>query len=131
MQHADATIQVWAMVESQHALENLQSIVSVPGLDGVYVGPNDLALSLGATPGTASPAREVQDALSHVLAVAHHVGVAVGAYCADADTAASLAQLGYDLVTPGNDVVLIREGASRRIAITRGIHFNETVRAGY
>lgn len=131
MRHADTTVQVWAMVESRQALENLQDIVAVPGLDGVYVGPNDLALSLGVTPATSPIAREVHDALSRVLDVAHAAGVAAGAYCADAETAASLVRDGYDLVTPGNDVVLLREGAARRIAVTRAADLGETGHAGY
>lgn len=130
-QHADVTVQVWAMVESQQALENLQDIVSVPGLDGVYVGPNDMALSLGVTPGISPVAPEVHDALSRVLAVAHAAGVAVGAYCGDAETAAALVRDGYDLVTPGNDVVLLREGATRRIAVTRATAVSEADHAGY
>ncbi|KAB8164513.1 2,4-dihydroxyhept-2-ene-1,7-dioic acid aldolase [Streptomyces sp. 3MP-14] len=117
---ADDTVQVWAMVESRTALENLESILAVPGLDGVYVGPNDLALSLGVEPGTVPVAPEVEDALARVLRRARAAGVAAGAYCADAAMARRLADDGFHLVTPGNDMVLLREGAARRLAEIRG-----------
>ena len=48
--HADETILTLAMVESVESLANLEAILETPGLDGVYVGPNDLALSLGEAP---------------------------------------------------------------------------------
>jgi len=131
VQHADTTVQVWAMIESRQALENLEEIVAVPGLDGVYVGPNDMALSLGVPPATSPVAPEVQDALSRVAAFAHGAGVAVGAYCADAQMAAQLVADGYDLVTPGNDIVLLREGAAARLTVTRGNAPSASVDAGY
>jgi 4-hydroxy-2-oxoheptanedioate aldolase len=120
LDRADETVQVWAMVESATALANLAEIVATPGLDGVYVGPNDLALSLGVTPATVPVAEEVTAALATILATAHSVGVAVGAYCADARMARQLADDGFDLVTPGNDVVLLRDGVTARLATIRG-----------
>lgn len=117
---ADTTVQAWAMIESAAALDALEEIVAVAGLDGVYVGPNDLALSLGVTAGTDPLAPEVQEALATVVSVAHRAGVAAGAYCATAEQAATLTRIGYDLVTPGNDAVLIRESATRRIRTVRG-----------
>ena len=73
--HANDTVSVWAMIESREALENLHEIVAVPGLDGVYVGPNDMALSLGVAPATSPVAAEVREALSRVLEVGHAAGV--------------------------------------------------------
>lgn len=120
VREADHTVQVWAMIESRQALTNLEQILAVPGLDGVYVGPNDLALSLGAIPATNPVASEVTAALNQICASAHAAGVAVGAYCVDAPMARQLAEQGYDLVTPGNDTVLLREGVAARTALIRG-----------
>ncbi|WLQ35194.1 aldolase/citrate lyase family protein [Streptomyces castrisilvae] len=117
---ADRTVQVWAMVESATALENLDAILAVPGLDGVYVGPNDLALSLGVRPATVPMAPVVEQALARVATGAHAAGVAAGVYCGDAATARRMADIGYDLVTPGNDIVLLREAAGRRISEFHG-----------
>jgi 4-hydroxy-2-oxoheptanedioate aldolase len=128
---ADDTVQVWAMVESKAALDHVEEIVAVPGLDGIYVGPNDLALSLGVTPATVPVAAEVTAALARVLAVAHAAGVAVGAYCADAQMARRLADDGFDLVTPGNDVVLLRDGVRSRLATIRGDAHPESSPSGY
>lgn len=128
---ANDTVQVWAMVESAAAMGNLAEIVATPGLDGIYVGPNDLALSLGVTPATVPVAQEVTAALGEILAAAHSAGVAVGAYCADARMARQLADDGFDLVTPGNDVVLLRDGVAARLATIRGEVGVDRASSGY
>ena len=48
--HANETIVTFAMIETAQALDNLDSILSVEGLDAIYIGPSDLSLSLGCTP---------------------------------------------------------------------------------
>lgn len=127
---ADRTVEVWAMIESRSALDHLEDIVSVPGLDGVYVGPNDLALSLGVEPGQDPVHRDVADALLRVVEVAHAAGVAAGAYCAHGGAARDLARDGYDLVTPGNDVVLLKEAAARALRASRGVEEGEAGEGG-
>ena len=49
-QHANDTIVTFAMIETAAALENLDEILSVEGLDAIYIGPSDLSLALGCTP---------------------------------------------------------------------------------
>src|ERR1700712_3866714 len=44
--HADKTILAWAMVETEAAIENVEEILAVEGLDGIYIGPSDLSMTL-------------------------------------------------------------------------------------
>ncbi|TNY35498.1 HpcH/HpaI aldolase family protein [Thermomonospora catenispora] len=118
--HADAHVMTWAMIESRAALENLEEIAATPGLDGVFVGPNDLALALGAEPGRAVPPPEVAGALRRVVSAAHAAGVLAGAFCADGAAARRLAGQGYDFVTPGNDMAILRRAAAEGVALARG-----------
>lgn len=118
--HADDTVLTWAMVESAEALRNLDGILATPGLDGVYVGPNDLALSLGEAAGQRQPAARVSEALARVASAARDAGRWAGVFCADPHIARQMITLGYHLVTPGNDVGVIRQAAAERIAIARG-----------
>ena len=113
--HADAEVLTWAMVESVESLGALAEILAVPGLDGVYVGPSDLALSMGLAPAHAMPG-PVLAAVHEIAAAARASGVMTGIYCGTGAEAGGLAAAGYDLVTPGNDVALVRESATRRIA---------------
>jgi 4-hydroxy-2-oxoheptanedioate aldolase len=121
MNHADSTILTWAMVESAEALDNLDAILATPGLDGVYVGPNDLALSLGEVPGQDKPPKPVAEALDHDVKAARAAGRWAGVFCADPQVARQMIELGYHLVTPGNDIGILRQGAAERIAIARGV----------
>lgn len=118
--HADATVLAWAMVESAAALDDLEAILAVPGLDGVYVGPNDLALSLGEPPGQLQPPPRTSAALRHVAERARAAGLWAGAFSLDAAFGAELAGMGYQLVTPGSDVGILRSAAAARIATVRG-----------
>ena len=49
-ENANDTVLALAMIETEQALENLDGIMSTPGLDGIYIGPADLSLSLGCAP---------------------------------------------------------------------------------
>ena len=71
---ADETILTLAMVESAESLSNLEEILDTPGLDGIYVGPNDLALSLGEVPAQAQPPPKVADALARIAEATNAAG---------------------------------------------------------
>ena len=127
---ADVTVQVWAMVESKTGLDNVRDIATVPGLNGIYVGPNDLAMSLGIAPAQVPTPSQIGDALSHVKQVAHKSGIAVGTFCGDIAMAKSMTIDGFDMVTPGNDMGLLKEAVAHRIAELRGTAFKPTT-GGY
>jgi 4-hydroxy-2-oxoheptanedioate aldolase len=130
--HADSTVLAWAMIESRSALDNLDAILATPGLDGVYVGPNDLALSLGETPAAPRVSQAVLTALAEVAVAARRHGRWAGVFCADATLAHQMVEMGYHLVTPGNDVGVIRAAARERIAHVRGtIGRTEVPSGGY
>ncbi|WP_370185446.1 HpcH/HpaI aldolase/citrate lyase family protein [Rhodococcus wratislaviensis] len=116
---ADETILTWAMVESSRALANLEEIVDVDGLDGIYIGPNDLALSLGEPAGGAISPR-VREAIEVIARATHSAGKYVGAFCGGEDAARDLVDLGLDLITPGNDISYLRDAATRRLDAVRG-----------
>jgi 4-hydroxy-2-oxoheptanedioate aldolase len=119
--HADTTVLTWAMIESRVALENVEDILATPGLDGVYVGPNDLALSLGETPAAATLPAPVRAALAVVADAARRHGRWAGAFCSDGVVAREMVELGYHFVTPGNDVGILRAAATARIAQVRAL----------
>lgn len=120
LDHADSTILTWAMIESAAGLENLDAILDTPGLDGVYVGPNDLALALGERPAGAGMPPRTAEAVAHVAQRAREAGRWAGVFCPDGAAALQLISLGYQLVTPGNDVGVMRQAAYERLATVRG-----------
>ncbi len=116
---ADDTVLPWAMIESAAALDSLDEIAATPGLFGLYVGPNDLALSLGERPG-GGIGGVVGEAAHRVVKVARANGLASGLFCADGAEARKWAQAGFNLVTPGNDVSLLRDAATQRLHAIAG-----------
>src|SRR3954449_12995204 len=62
--HANEEVLASAMIETRAALDALDAILAVPGLDGVYVGPSDLSASLGLTPQLDPDDGEVLEGLS-------------------------------------------------------------------
>lgn len=130
VEHVRDVIMPWAMIESKQALENLDAILATPGLFGVYVGPNDLALDLGLPAG--GPIQgAVADLALDIAERAHQAGLVAGIFCANGVEAARWANAGFDLVTPGNDVSLLRAAGGERIAQARNRAAQDESHGGY
>jgi 4-hydroxy-2-oxoheptanedioate aldolase len=112
-QHANHTVLAIAMIETQKALDNLDEIMSTPGLDGVYVGPSDLGLSLGGTPKPDQTDPKVVEAIERILASAQAHGVAAGIHCGSTVYARRMIDRGYRFVTIMTDNLLLATNAKR------------------
>ncbi|MER2537443.1 MAG: aldolase/citrate lyase family protein [Rhizobiaceae bacterium] len=118
---ADEEIVALAMIETQDGLDNLDAIVATEGIDGIYVGPNDLCLALGAAPRAESDDPRVVDAIRRVVDHCRSAGKAAGIFCSSGEGAAMRAAQGFNFVTPGNDAALLgrtvrAEAAAARLA---------------
>lgn len=118
--HANDEILVLAMIETVEGLTNLDAIVATPGLDGVYVGPNDLALALGLAPMAESREAPVVGAIERIRARVVAAGKIAGIFCSGGAGAAQRVSEGFDLVTPGNDAALLRAACAAAVATARG-----------
>lgn len=104
-------------IESRTALENLDEIAAVDGVDAVFIGPSDLAASLGHLGQVSHP--EVKAAIEDALArIAVH-GKAAGVFCADAGQAASYQANGAHFVALGADTGLLRSAAIKLLDSVR------------
>ncbi|MEF3273556.1 MAG: aldolase [Chloroflexus sp.] len=101
---------VMPMIETASALEQVEEIAAVPGIDGLYVGPADLSLSLGLSVPVDFTAPAFQSALARVVAACRSRGLAVGIY-ARPELAADLAALGFNFITIANDTDLLMNAA--------------------
>ncbi len=114
--HANEEIVTLAMIETAEGLENLEAIVATEGLDGIYVGPNDLCLALGMPPVAESTEAVVREATARVVAACKAAGKVTGVFCSSGPAAAERVAQGFMMVTPGNDANLL--GAAARAAVT-------------
>jgi 4-hydroxy-2-oxoheptanedioate aldolase len=97
-------------IETLAGLENLDAIAAVEGVDGVFLGPADLAAAMGhlGQPMHADVRAAVQQALPRIRAA----GKAAGVYCADPDIAADYAALGASFFLIAADAILLRTAAA-------------------
>ncbi|HVH49291.1 MAG TPA: aldolase/citrate lyase family protein [Sphingomicrobium sp.] len=109
---ANRELLVLGMIETREGLDNLEEILAVSGLDGIYVGPNDLSLALGHRPENESSVPEVAEAIELVRRRTIETGKIAGIFCSNGPAAAMRVAQGFDLVTPGNDAAVLR-GAVR------------------
>ncbi len=119
-QHANDTVLAIAMIETVQAMANLDEIMSIKGLDAIYVGPNDLAVSLGYEPQYAPKDPEVGEAIDTILAAALRHGIVPGIHCGSADMAAEMTAKGFQLVSLMSDARLLVDAAAGAIATARG-----------
>jgi 4-hydroxy-2-oxoheptanedioate aldolase len=102
---ADANVVVLAMIETAAGLENVAEICAVRGLDGVYVGPSDLRLSIGgATPGDPELDDTFDAALAAIRGAAEAAGIAVGIHTFDGRTARQRLVEGFTFVSIDGDL---------------------------
>ncbi|MCZ2805459.1 aldolase/citrate lyase family protein [Modestobacter sp. VKM Ac-2983] len=107
---------VLVVLETAEALAELDAVLAVDGLDGVYVGPVDLAASLGLAD---APAR-LREVLSSVLTRARAAGVPVGVHAFDGAGAASYAAQGATIVTAAMDTTVLSTALAEQLRLARG-----------
>jgi len=117
--HANETILTLAMIETVEALEHLDDILATPGLDGVYVGPSDLSLSLGLPRVGDLNDPTLMRTLDTILNAATRHNVVPGVHAYTPENAIRLSERGFRLVTPADDTRLLRAAASTAAAEAR------------
>ena len=117
-ERANAGIYVSVMLETAEALEAIDEIVAVPGLDGVVIGPWDLSASLGLLGEVEHPT--LVGAMEKIIETARAAGLSVGSGMpVDADFAAQQADRGVQLLQVGGDIVYAIKSADQ---IVNAIH---------
>lgn len=117
--HANNEVLVFVMIESKKAVRNLDSILAVPGIDGILIGPNDLSLTYGGKPGS-EPEGEAADAIELVRSQAAGRQLLTGIFCADGAMARRRIDQGFQLVTPGNDAAILKNGCLQQLSHLAG-----------
>ena len=107
----ESRVSVFAMIETAAALADVAEICAVPGLSGIYVGPADLAISMGVevTKSTSHPA--VRDAIADIERAASAAGLVSGIHAGDGKVGHAMAQLGFQMITLASESQALRRGA--------------------
>ncbi len=118
------------MIETREAMENLDEILSVKGLDAVYIGPSDLSISYGYPPGGDKPDEWMAEAQKKILDACQRHGVQPGIHCGAPAYARKMIEMGFKFVTVGGDTRFVTMGAAATVQEMRCAAPSNPARAG-
>lgn len=116
----EARVSVFAMIETAAALANLADICAVDGLAGIYIGPADLAISMGHRPAGSTRQPDVLDAIVRIHRVATAAGLVTGIHASEGKTGHAMAQLGFRMITLAAESAALRRGAIEHLREATG-----------
>ena len=105
-------------VEHIEGVRNIESIVDVPGIDAILIGPFDLSGSLGILGQITHP--QVQEAIKEIKRHCEAAGVPVGIFAVDAQSAKSFVEKGFNLIALGMDADYLWRSAQAALDEVRG-----------
>lgn len=108
---ADEHLAVIVMIETIQAVEHAEAILAVEGVVGCFIGPNDLALSMGLTQKDMGPGSQHEAAMLHVLDAAKTTGKAAGKHCFSAAEVTTRIGQGFQFLALASDGVFLAKGA--------------------
>lgn len=109
---ANRMTMVFAMVETAEALANVEEIAATPGLDGLFVGPSDLSITLSKGERVDKTGKETLEAMKRVGAAAQRNGLVAGAFGGSADVIKVYQAIGFTFIAAAVDVDLMQWGAA-------------------
>ena len=116
---ANATAQAIAMIETRAALDALDDILAVDGIDGVFVGPSDLSIALSGGVSVEPRGAALMSEARRVASRAKAHGKYAAMFCFDGADARAMLALGYRLCTIASDHALMRAAAQAELAAAR------------
>jgi 4-hydroxy-2-oxoheptanedioate aldolase len=116
---ANDEVLVIPMIETQEAIDNIDAILDVPGISGIYIGPSDLGFSLGMVPKLDREEPEIFPIYEKLIKATQKRGLFAGIHNQTGAYAARMIQMGFRFVTIFNDSGLMARAARAEIAIAR------------
>lgn len=117
MANANEETTVIIQAESSAAVEDIEEICAVPGVDSIFIGPNDLSASLGHFGEFEHP--EVQSAMDRVQQAAESAGLTLGYFGSTTESVLPAINKGYSLITVGVDVLFMGQAAAATLTDLR------------
>ena len=117
--NANADVAVIVMIETVEAIGNLDDILSVPGLDAVYVGPSDLSVSLGLPPGNNDGRAAFDEALATIVTGCVRRGVIAGCHTVS-ELCQRRVEQGFRMITVTSDATALSRALEDELRRARG-----------
>jgi 4-hydroxy-2-oxoheptanedioate aldolase len=113
--HIDDEVLIVLQCEHIQAVEDADKIFSVPGIDAIFVGPNDLAASMRGKDGKPASAQATKEAMDHILATCQKHKVAAGVHCGSADEVNLRAEQGWQFMAITSELKMMLSGAAAEV----------------
>ncbi|CCL98551.1 uncharacterized protein FIBRA_00551 [Fibroporia radiculosa] len=117
---ANDGVLVIVQIETREAMQNLDDILAVDGVDGVFIGPYDLSLAHGYPPPSPDPHPEVEKMIHEILRKAHAHSKKCAMFCTTGAQAAKRAEEGFDMVNVMTDKSALTNALAYNLAIASG-----------
>ena len=124
-EQANQNILIMLIIETAEAVENLEEIARVPGIDVLFIGAFDLCLSLGLNPFD-MPLPEIDAVMARALEIGRSTGVAVGAGASNPQELLALAEKGFTFLSYGPDYQLLVGAIRPGVEAYRQLERSET-----
>ena len=116
---ANDNILVVLQTESPRGVENAEAIYSLPGVDAIFIGPNDLRFQMRAPDGTFPTAEAHEAAIQQVIKVGKQVKCPTGIHAMDPKSALERAAQGMQFIAVGSDLRMLTQKAQETIEVLR------------
>lgn len=127
----EARASVFVMIETARGVDAVDDIAAVPGLAGLYVGPADLAISLGYGLAQAWTEPTVVDAMARVRAAGDRAGLVSGIHAGDGRIGRAAADKGFRMITLASESQALRRGATEHLREATGDGPSASTSGGY
>ena len=112
LKEANRMTMVFAMIETVQALDAVEDIAATPGLDGLFVGPSDLSITLSNGAGIDRTGPATLAAMARIARAAKANGLVAGAWGGPAENCRKFMELGYTFLAAPTEVDLLQAGAA-------------------
>src|SRR5476651_1136695 len=115
--YANVNNELLVVLQCEHsqAVDNADKIFSVPGIDAIFVGPNDLAQSMRSKDNKPPSAQATKEAMDHILATCKKYGVAPGLHTGSADEANARIEEGWQFIAITSELKMMLNGAAQEV----------------
>jgi 4-hydroxy-2-oxoheptanedioate aldolase len=120
--HADDELLLVLQCEHIQAVEDADKIFSVPGIDAIFVGPNDLAASMRGSDGSPPSGEATSQAMKHILATCKKHKVAAGVHCGSVEEVQVRIEEGWQFIAITSELKMMLDGVTR---IVQGLGLKE------
>ena len=121
LREANRMTMVFAMIETVEALGNVEEIAATPGLDGLFVGPSDLSITLSRGAGIDRLGAKTLEAMERVAKAAKASGIVAGAFGGGGEGTRTYINMGYTFLAAAVDVDILHMGAAQLVKTIREV----------